>query len=200
MRSVTGPAVPVAVLSLHAQQPPEFTAAVALLKAVAKTYAKGADTFRMEAISETTTDQDLRHEWRRVYQTAIKGPGNLYRIETRSAYGSMIQDSDGTNEWVYSIEGNIYVKHPVPEDWPRFSTLYFMGNSEAMAAWRMRMVLESNAAGYPEASMRPEEPFPSKGAAFGAMSSTPPATIHRGVITRTRPSGSIRPRWSFASR
>ena len=113
MRPVIGPALLIAALATHAQQPTsDFTDPAALLKAVAKNYAKGADTFRMEAISETTANADLRHEWRKVYQTAIKGPRNLYRIETRSAFGSMIQDSDGTNEWVYSIEGNMYVKRP----------------------------------------------------------------------------------------
>src|SRR5438045_2032683 len=140
MRSLTGPALLIAALAATAQPPSQdFTDPVALLKAVAKNYAKGADTFRMEAIAETTINADLRHEWRKVYQTAIKGPRNLYRIETRSPFGSMIQDSDGTNEWVYSIEGNMYVKRSVPENWPQFSTLYFMGNSEAMAAWGMRM-------------------------------------------------------------
>ena len=118
MRPLTGPALLIAALAQ--QPPPGFTDPVILLNAVAKNYAKGADTFRMEAISEITTNADLRHEWRKVYQTAIKGPRNLYRIETRSAFGSMIQDSDGTNEWVYSIEGNMYVKRPVPENWPSF--------------------------------------------------------------------------------
>jgi hypothetical protein len=57
---------------------------------------------------------DLRHDWPKVYQTAIKGQGNLYRIETRSPFGSFIQDSDGTNEWIYLAEANRYEKHPVP--------------------------------------------------------------------------------------
>ena len=120
----------------------------------------------MNAISETTTNADLRHEWRKVYQTAIKGPRNLYRIETHSASGSMIQDSDGTNEWVYSIEGNMYVKRPVPEDWPQFSRLYFMGNFEAMAAWKMRQTLEYIAANYKEAAMLPEATVSIEGRSF----------------------------------
>jgi outer membrane lipoprotein-sorting protein len=93
-----------AILSAHAQESQkDFTDPVALLKAVAKTYAAGVDTFRMESISETTQNADLHHDWRKVYQTAIKGPGNLYRIETRSPYGSFVQDSDGTDEWVYQV-------------------------------------------------------------------------------------------------
>jgi len=147
-----------ATFAAQAQEPPkDFTDPVALLKAVAKTYAAGVDTFRMESIAETTSNADLRHEWRKVYQTAIKGPGNLYRIETRSAYGSFIQDSDGTNEWVYQIEGKMYVKRPLPRDWPQFSKLYFAGNMEVMAAWSMRTSLESVAAGYKHATMLPQE-------------------------------------------
>ena len=83
MRPLSGLALLIAALAAHAQQPPPtFTDPVALLKAVAGTYAKGADTFRMEAVAETTTNAELRHEWRKVYHTAIKGPGKLYRIET----------------------------------------------------------------------------------------------------------------------
>ena len=165
MRPVTGPVLLIAALAAHAQQPPpDFTDPVALLKAVAKNYAKGADTFRMEAISETTKNSDLHHEWRKVYQTAVKGPRNLYRIEARTAFGSMIQDSDGANEWVYSVEGNMYMKRPVPENWPQFSSL--MANIEVMAAWQMRMSLESVAAGYKEAAMLPEQTISIEGRRF----------------------------------
>lgn len=145
-----------AAAAAHAQQQ-EFTEPVALLNAVAKTYAAGADTFRMESIADTTISADLRHEWTKVHLTAVKGPGNLYRIETRSGYGSYTQVSDGTNEWVYSIEGRIYVKRPLPENWPQFSRLYFAGNQELMNAWSMRMSLESMAVGYKHATMLPPE-------------------------------------------
>jgi thiol-disulfide isomerase/thioredoxin len=152
------PALLIAVFAAQAQAPQrEFTDPVALLKAVAKTYAGAVDTFRMESVAETTSDADLRHEWRRVYQTAIKGPDNQYRIETRSPFGSMIQDSDGTSEWVYQIEGKMYVKRPLPQNWPQFSRLLFAGNNEAMSAWSMRTWLESAAAAYRNATMLPQE-------------------------------------------
>lgn len=156
-----------ATFAALAEEPPkDFTDPVALLKAVAKTYAAGVDTFRMEAIEETTSNADLRHEWRKVYRTAIKGPGNLYRIETRSAFGSFIQDSDGTNEWVYQIEGKMYEKRPLPPNWPQFSKLYFGGNMEVMAAWSMRASLESVAAGYRHATMLPQETIEVEGHAY----------------------------------
>lgn len=161
------PAMLMAIFVAQAQDlQKEFTDPVALLKAVAKTYAVGVDTFRMESVSETTSNADLHHEWRKVYQTAIKGPGNLYRIETRSPFGSMIQDSDGTNEWVYQIEGKMYVKRPLPQNWPEFSKLYFGGNNEVMSAWSMCMSLESTAAGYKEAAMLPQETISIEGHSF----------------------------------
>src|SRR3984957_5586694 len=88
---------------------PEFTDPLALLRVVSDTYASNPDTFHVESITETVSNNDLHREWRKVYRTAIKGPNNLYRIETRSPFGSYIQDSDGKNEWVYLVEADIYV-------------------------------------------------------------------------------------------
>jgi thiol-disulfide isomerase/thioredoxin/outer membrane lipoprotein-sorting protein len=135
----------------------DFSDPIALLNAVARNYARGVDTFRMESISEISSNSDLRHEWRKVYRTAIKGPGSLYRIETRSPYGSFIQDSDGTNEWVYQIEGRMYVKRPLPLNWPQFPKLQFAGSLEVSEAWSMRVLLEFTVAGYKRADMLPQE-------------------------------------------
>jgi hypothetical protein len=70
--------VPAAVA--QSQTAPEGADAVALLERVGKTYATVADTFRIESIVDTANSSELRHDWTRVYRTAIKGPGNLYRI------------------------------------------------------------------------------------------------------------------------
>jgi thiol-disulfide isomerase/thioredoxin/outer membrane lipoprotein-sorting protein len=144
----------------------DFTDPVALLKAVAKTYAAGVDSFHLVSVADITSNAELRHEWRRVYQTAIKGPGNLYRIETRSPYGSWIQESDGTNEWVYQIENKMYVKRPLPRNWPQFSGLYFAGNQEVTLAWSMRRILEGAASGYKSAAMLPQESISLDGHSF----------------------------------
>jgi hypothetical protein len=152
---------------MQAQEPhKDFTDPVALLKAVAKTYAAAADTFHMEAITETTSNADLHHEWRKVYHTAIKGPGNLYRIETRSPYGSFIQVSDGVNEWVCLVEGRVYVKRPVPENWPQFPRLQFAGSFELIQAWSMRTWLESTAASYKHPTMLPQETIEVEGRSY----------------------------------
>src|SRR5260370_35349922 len=105
-----------AACAARAQEPQkDFTDPVALLKAVARTYATGADTFRMESIAEITTNADLRHERRKVDPTAIQGRGNPYRIATRAPSGSFTQDSDGTTEGVYPAQATREAKPPRPE-------------------------------------------------------------------------------------
>ena len=127
------------ISTAQAQSPQqEFTDPVALLKAVAKTYAAGADTFHFESIEETTRSDELHHEWSKVYRTAIKGPANLYRIETRSPWGSYVQDSDGTNEWIYLAEAKVYVKRPLPQNWPGFPRSFGAGSAELKQAWPFR--------------------------------------------------------------
>ena len=147
-----------AVPAAPAQTPqPEFTDPVALLQAVAKTYATETSTFRMESITVSEQNSELQRDWHKVYRTAIKGPGNLYRIETRSPYGSFIQDSDGSYEWVYLIEANTYVKRPLPQKWPQFPLIAMGGNNEVMQAWNTSTWLEGEASSYKHASFLPQE-------------------------------------------
>jgi hypothetical protein len=46
-------------VSIYAQSPQKFTDPIVLLQQVAKTYAAGTDTFRMEAIEETVRHNEL---------------------------------------------------------------------------------------------------------------------------------------------
>jgi thiol-disulfide isomerase/thioredoxin len=139
----------------RAQSSQEFTDPLALLGVVSEAYAANPDTFHLESITETVNNNDLQREWRKVYRTAIKGPDNLYRIETRSPFGSYIQDSDGKDEWVYLVEAQGYVVRPVPPLWPQFDKI--MGPHELSEAWNMRISLEAEARGYKHATMLPEE-------------------------------------------
>jgi cytochrome c biogenesis protein CcmG/thiol:disulfide interchange protein DsbE len=148
--------LPVSLVRAQSGQP-EFTDPLALLRVVSETYAANPDTFHVESITETVSDNDLHREWRKVYRTAIKGPDNLYRIETRSPFGSYIQDSDGKNEWVYLVEANMYVVRPVPQRWPQFPKIMSGGNEELREAWNMRTWLETEASGYARATMLPGE-------------------------------------------
>jgi hypothetical protein len=143
-----------------------FTDPVALLQEVAKSYAGGAETFRMESIEEREQNSELRHEWTKTYRTAMKGAGNLYRIETRSSYSTVTQDSDGVNEWVYLAEAHVYMKHPLPPDWPQFGKMMTMGTMELRNAWEMRTWLESAAARFKHAVMLPEETIIVEGKEF----------------------------------
>jgi thiol-disulfide isomerase/thioredoxin len=148
--------LPVSLAWAHSRQP-EFTDPLALLRVVSETYAANPDTFQVESISETVNNDNLHREWRKVYRTAIKGPDNLYRIETRSPFGSYIQDSDGKNEWVYLVEAKLYVVRPVPQRWPQFPKIMVGGNNEPGEAWNMRTRLETEASGYKQATMLPAE-------------------------------------------
>ena len=144
------------LISQHAtcqSAPREFTDPLALLQAVAQTYADAGSTLRVESVTETRVNGLFQHDWRKVYLSAVKGPGKLYRIETRSPDGSYIQASDGTNEWVYLAEANLFVKRLAPEDGPGFSKVMIAGSSELTSAWRMPSSLEWTAGSYQRASM-----------------------------------------------
>jgi thiol-disulfide isomerase/thioredoxin len=145
------------VLAAQSQPAQENTDAMALLESVAATYANAADTFRIESVLDTVSSNELRHDWSRVYRTAIKGSGNLYRIEVRTGFGSYIQLSDGSNEWVYQVDSNAYVKRPVPPDWPKFPKVMDMGFHELKQTWDQRLWLEETALAYKHATLLPEE-------------------------------------------
>src|SRR5580658_1065385 len=135
----------------------EFTDPMALLQAVAKNYASAADTFRLESIMDFESSSDLSHQWSRMYRVAIKGLGSQYRIEVRTDFGSLVQISDGTNEWIYQVDTNSYVKRALPPDWPEFPKVMDMAFHEMRDAWDRRTFLEEEALGYKRATMLPDE-------------------------------------------
>jgi thiol-disulfide isomerase/thioredoxin len=137
----------------------EFTDPKALLGAVANVYAKGADAdeFHLEAVEESVSKSGLEDHRTTVYRTAIQGPGNLYRIEARSPFGSLTQVSDGTTEKVYLSETKMYVEHPVPQNWPGFPRVSLAPVLELRNAWDMRTFLDSAVAKAEHATMLPQE-------------------------------------------
>jgi thiol-disulfide isomerase/thioredoxin/outer membrane lipoprotein-sorting protein len=135
----------------------EFTDPMALLQAVAKNYASAADTFRLESIMDFESSSDLSHQRSRMYRVAIKGLGSQYRIEVRTDFGSLTQISDGTNEWIYQVDTNSYVKRALPPDWPEFPKVMDMAFHEMRDAWDRRTFLEEEALGYKRATMLPDE-------------------------------------------
>lgn len=144
----------------------QFSDPVVLLQAVAKTYAADSSTFRMEAIEESFLMNEFQRDWRKTYHSAIKGPGKQYRIETKSPFGSYIQVSDGETEWVSQIEEKVYVKRPASADGPTLSKLIVSGEMELDLAWRMRALLEGEAAQYKHATFLPEEKIQIEGRSF----------------------------------
>ena len=155
-----------AVLALAAQEKRAFTDPVTLLQAAAKTYAKGADTFRLDWNTEDDQTSEMRREWVRTRRSAIKGAGNLYRIEAHTNFGTYIQVSDGVNEWVYQVESNSYVKRPVPLNWPQFPKVMDPAIHEVKRAWEQRTWLEEELLSYKRAVMMPEEAIEMEGHRF----------------------------------
>jgi thiol-disulfide isomerase/thioredoxin len=135
----------------------EFTDPKALLDAVAKNYAGGADGFHLEAIETTVQKSELEDSRTTIYRTAIQGPGNLYRIDTRSPYGSYTMSSDGTTEWTYLNEAKMYAEHPVPNDWPGLPKAFGVGQLELKNAWDMRTGLEMGVGKAQNPTLLPEE-------------------------------------------
>lgn len=140
-----------------AAQPKSFTDPVVLLKAVAKQYAANTVTFRIEYVEEWSQNSDLEHDWRKTCLTAIKGPGNLFRLEVRGPSGTWIQDSDGTDEWLYLADANVYTEVAVSPGGPHFPKVELHGEMDLTTAWDMSTWLESVAAQYQHAEMLPPQ-------------------------------------------
>ncbi|HEY0784935.1 MAG TPA: redoxin family protein [Acidobacteriaceae bacterium] len=147
-------------------QPQHFTDPLPLLAAVAQTYAAGADTFDLASTSEMVRNGELEHDWQKVYRHAIKGPGKQYRIETRSAPGSFVQVSDGTSEWVYLVEANVYLRRPLPQNWPQFQRVMNGGSQEVQQAWQMRTWLEATVTHFRHATLLPPETLTIEGRSY----------------------------------
>lgn len=135
----------------------EFTDPKALLDAVAQNYAGGADGFHLEAIETTVQKSELEDSRSTVYRTAIQGPENLYRIDTRSPYGTYTVVSDGKTEWMYLAETKMYAERPVPQDWPGFPKILMAGQMELRSAWGMRTELELDTGKGQNPTLLPEE-------------------------------------------
>jgi thiol-disulfide isomerase/thioredoxin len=157
-QAITGAILLLCGASLAAQVPKhEFTDPKALLDAVAQTYAQGEDGFHLEAVETTVRKSELEDSRTTVYRTAIQGPGNLYRIDTRSPYGSYTMVSDGKTEKIYLAELKTYVEHPVPQDWPGLPKFLGAGEWELRGAWDMRTALEVSVSNAQNPTLLPEE-------------------------------------------
>jgi len=124
---------------------PDVLTAQDLLKQVSAAYAQ-AGNFHVEVVEESMRTNALERDWRMTYRTVIRGTGNRFRIETRSAFGSWTQVSNGTTEWIYWLDAKRYMQHPLAGTGPYRYSLYFGGNNEVMDAWETIPHLEPLAA------------------------------------------------------
>jgi outer membrane lipoprotein-sorting protein/peroxiredoxin len=167
--SVKSTAIFICALALGtsaAQSPPQtYTDATSLLNAVAKTYAADAETFHFESISETVQNDELHRNWEKTVHIAIKAPGNRFRIEARTWTGTWVQVSDGTTDWEYQREANLYVKRPAGNG-PQVSKVFDMGTMGLKLAWEMRVFVGATAEQATAATMLPEETIELEGHSY----------------------------------
>jgi outer membrane lipoprotein-sorting protein len=132
------------------------TDALTLLNQAAQRYAD-AKTYRIEAIEESNTTTELSREWQKSLTTAIQGPGNRFRYEVRSADGSSIRISDGKTEWIYHIEDNAYIQHPVSDEGPAVAPAIMPADLVEFHALKLRETLAGFADGYQSAQLLSDE-------------------------------------------
>jgi thiol-disulfide isomerase/thioredoxin len=125
---------------------PDSLTANDLLKQVAATYAQPGN-FHVEVIEESVATNELKREWKKIYRTTIRGTGNRFRVEVRSPYGSWVQVSDGTMEWVYWVDGKRYLRRPLTGTKPYLSfQLATAGELEVLTTFDVITFLEPLAA------------------------------------------------------
>jgi thiol-disulfide isomerase/thioredoxin len=101
-----------AVAAQTAPQAAPPSEALRLLNEVTQKYAD-AKTYHLEAIEEETNTNELRRDWRKTVMSAIEAPGDRYRYEGRSAFGSAVVVSDGKTIWKYHEHEHLYTQEPV---------------------------------------------------------------------------------------
>jgi len=100
-----------AAVLLLAQSTPSLPTedALALLNEVGQRYA-AAKSYRIEAISERTSSNELSRNWQKTILTAIVAPGGKYRYEGRSGMGGAVLVSDAATEWNYHVNEHLYTE------------------------------------------------------------------------------------------
>ncbi|MEJ2010169.1 MAG: hypothetical protein P8Z30_18775, partial [Acidobacteriota bacterium] len=102
------------VLALLLQGPPNSPPpnALAFLTQVTQRYVD-AKSYHIEAITETTTSNELSRSWQKTLLTAIVAPGGRYRYEGRSGMGSAVIVSNGKKLWNFHIDEHEYTERLV---------------------------------------------------------------------------------------
>ena len=83
--------------------------ALALLNEVGQRYS-AAKSYRMEAIEERTSSNELSRNWHKTILAVMVAPGGKYRYEGRSGMGGAVVVSDGTTEWSYHLNEHLYTE------------------------------------------------------------------------------------------
>jgi thiol-disulfide isomerase/thioredoxin len=146
---------------------PDQPEAAALLREVAANYAHAEQAnIHVEMVEESVRTNELQRDWRKRYRTMIRGSGNRFRLETRAAYGSWVEVSDGKTEWIYWVNAKRYVQHPMEGTRPTRYRGIFGDNQELGYTWDIATQLESWAVDSRNAAYLREETIALEGRNF----------------------------------
>jgi thiol-disulfide isomerase/thioredoxin len=91
--------------------------AATMLQQIGKKYAE-AKCYHIEAVQVLETKGEFTNDWHKSNLTAIVAPGNRYRFEGRTQFGSPLKVSDGKTETDYHPDFHEYTQQPAPESVP----------------------------------------------------------------------------------
>jgi thiol-disulfide isomerase/thioredoxin len=130
--------------------------ALALLSEVSQRYAD-AKSYHIEAVDETTRNNELSRQWEKTILTAIVMPGNRYRYEGRSGMGTVIYISDGSEEWDYLPLEKVYVQRPAAGPDSGKKRMHVMEEMPGSYALALISRIAHRAEGLKSASLLPDE-------------------------------------------
>lgn len=129
--------------------------AVELLKRVAQHYAE-AKSYRIEAVEERTSTNDLRRDWEKKTMIAAEASSGRYHYEGHSGFGSALRVSDGKTVWTYHVDAQQYTERPVAAEVSGRSRIIRMGEEALSDAEDLRRELGSFASHLKSATRLPD--------------------------------------------
>jgi thiol-disulfide isomerase/thioredoxin/outer membrane lipoprotein-sorting protein len=89
--------------------------ALQLLDSVGDHYAE-AQSYRLEAIEETTISNEFRRHWDKTLLTAVAARDGRYRYEVQTEEGAAARVSDGKTKWEYRAVDHLYTQSSISAD------------------------------------------------------------------------------------
>jgi thiol-disulfide isomerase/thioredoxin len=126
-----------------------------LLTRVSQHYAD-AKSYRIDAVEERESHNELHRDWQKMLLHAGEAPGNKFRYEGQSGLGSALSSSDGKQVWNYRFEEHAYTATPVSINDPNERRILVQDEFALNEAEHLRRKLASLAQVYNSATLMPE--------------------------------------------